>query len=113
MSDAKLMMPLFCNGMFNCGGRRIRAERARLVRFFWDQIRKVYRGCGKRIQQTVKLRDGEPSVYRSNAPVVIVFYHPAQLNRTLQQRCQVLRKNGCAIVPAQENCAGDSGSIHV
>ena len=25
MSDAKLMMPLFCNGMFNCGGRRIRA----------------------------------------------------------------------------------------
>ena len=20
MSDAKLMMPLFCNGMFNCGG---------------------------------------------------------------------------------------------
>lgn len=27
MSDAKLMMPLFCNGMFNCGGRRIRAVR--------------------------------------------------------------------------------------
>ena len=25
MSDAKLMMPLFCNGTFNCGGRRIRA----------------------------------------------------------------------------------------
>lgn len=25
MSDAKLMIPLFCNGMFNCGGRRIRA----------------------------------------------------------------------------------------
>ena len=25
MSDAKLMLPLFCNGMFNCGGRRIRA----------------------------------------------------------------------------------------
>lgn len=25
MSDAKLMMPLFYNGMFNCGGRRIRA----------------------------------------------------------------------------------------
>lgn len=26
MSDAKLMMPLFCNGTFNCGGRRIRAS---------------------------------------------------------------------------------------
>lgn len=25
MSEAKLMLPLFCNGMFNCGGRRIRA----------------------------------------------------------------------------------------
>ena len=25
MSDAKLMMPLFCNGMLTCGGRRIRA----------------------------------------------------------------------------------------
>ena len=25
MSESKLMLPLFCNGMFNCGGRRIRA----------------------------------------------------------------------------------------
>ena len=25
MSDTKLMMPLFCNGMFNCNGHRIRA----------------------------------------------------------------------------------------
>lgn len=48
-----------------------------------------------------------------NTDSIMKFYHVAQLNRTLQQRCQVLRKNGCAIVPAQENCTGNSGSIHI
>ena len=56
MSDAKLMMPLFCNGMFNCGGRRIRAVHLYDVSDGEHRYRLWTKACSNRLS----LRHGDP-----------------------------------------------------